>query len=209
MASTVRRFSSRPRRSGVSTSAEDTVASGLGARIRSLRRARGFTLTQLAGRAGLSHPFLSKLERGLARPSMASLAQIALALGTSQVELLAGGDDGGVPDQAPTEVLRAGEGVSGPYGLGWARLLVSGRRRFQPMEYEGENVDPGEYFLHAEDEFLLVVSGVVRVDLGEQGSVTLAAGDSLYLDGGVPHRWCAAVPGPFRLFVVKERPDRR
>jgi transcriptional regulator with XRE-family HTH domain len=195
----------------VSTSPDDTdpVAHGLGARIRSLRQSRGLTLTQLATRAGLSHPFLSKLERGLARPSMASLAQIALALGTSQVELLAGRADDVVPNQAPTEVLRAGEGVTGPYGLGWTRLLAGGRRRFQPMEFEGENTDPGAYFLHAEDEFLLVVSGIVRVDMAEQGSVTLDTGDSLYLDGGVPHRWCAAVPGRFRLFVVKERPDRR
>ncbi len=185
------------------------MTNGLGARIRNLRQARGLTLTQLATRAGLSHPFLSKLERGLARPSMASLAQIALALGTSQVELLAGGGEDAVPNRAPTEVLRAGEGVTGPYGLGWARLLAGGRRRFQPMEFEGENTDPGEYFLHAEDEFLLVTSGIVRVDLAEQGSITLETGDSLYLDGGVPHRWCAAVPGRFRMFVVKERPDRR
>jgi quercetin dioxygenase-like cupin family protein len=140
---------------------------------------------------------------------MASLAQIALALGTSQVELLAGGDDDIVSNQAPTEVLRAGEGVAGPCRLGWARLLAGGGRRFQPMEFEGENIDPGSYFLHAEDEFLLVLSGTVRVDMAEQGSVTLHAGDSLYLDGGVPHRWCAAVPGRFRLFMVKERPDRR
>jgi quercetin dioxygenase-like cupin family protein len=140
---------------------------------------------------------------------MTSLARIALALGTSQVELLAGEADDAVPNQAPTEVLRAGEGVTGPYGLGLARLLVGGRRRFQPMEFEGENTDPGEYFLHAEDEFLLVTAGTVRVDLAEHGSITLDPGDSLYLDGGVPHRWCAAVPGRFRMFVVKERPERR
>jgi transcriptional regulator with XRE-family HTH domain len=180
---------------------------GLGATVRSLRRARGLTLTQLAALAGLSHPFLSKLERGLARPSMASLSQLALALGTSQVELLTGGDV--VPDQPPTELVRAGDGATGPYGLGQARLLVGGRRRFQPIDFEGDNVDPGEYFVHAEDEFLFVVSGIVRVDLAEHGNHTLDPGDSLYLDGGVPHRWCAAAAGRFRLFVVKERPDRR
>ena len=188
-------------------SESDPLVRGLGARVRSLRRSRGLTLTQLAALAGLSHPFLSKLERGLARPSMASLSQLALALGTSQVELLAGADV--VPDQPPTEVVRAGEGATGPYGLGRARLLVSGRRRFQPIEFEGENVDAGEFFVHAEDEFLLVVAGLVRVDMAEHGTVTLDPGDSLYLDGGVPHRWCAAVPGRFRLFVVKEQPGRR
>ena len=61
----------------------------LGAHLRELRKARGLTLTQLAEAATLSHPFLSQLERGLARPSMASLERLARALGTSRVELIA------------------------------------------------------------------------------------------------------------------------
>lgn len=175
--------------------------------MRELRRARGLTLTQLAEMAGLSHPFLSKIERGLARPSMASLAQIALSLGTSQVELLAEGE--GTADHPTIEVVRDGDGLSGRYGLGEARLLVTGRRRFQPMMHSGENRDAGEYFVHAEDEFLHVLEGDVLVDLAEHGTVTMAQGDSLYLDGGVSHRWCAAASGRYRLFVVKERPLRR
>ena len=58
----------------------------LGSRVRALRTQRGLTLVQLAALADLSHPFLSQLERGLARPSMASLEKIASALGTSVVE---------------------------------------------------------------------------------------------------------------------------
>src|SRR3546814_5614821 len=42
----------------------------LGASIRHLRHARGRTLVQLAEATGLSHPFLSQLERGLAQPSL-------------------------------------------------------------------------------------------------------------------------------------------
>ncbi|WP_390898569.1 helix-turn-helix domain-containing protein [Streptomyces fulvoviolaceus] len=43
----------------------------LGAAIRRLRMERGLTLVQLAG---LSHPFLSRLERGLTRPKHAFAA---------------------------------------------------------------------------------------------------------------------------------------
>jgi transcriptional regulator with XRE-family HTH domain len=202
----------RPRReeaaiSTVEDDAEQPVRM-LGARIRQLRRARGLTLVRLASLAGLSHPFLSKLERDLASPSMASLAQIARALGISQLELLAGPDAGAVPVQPPTETVRAGEGVCGPYGLGTAQLLVAGTRRMEPMLCEGTNTDPGGYYVHAEDEFLHVLSGAVRVDLAEHGSPTLAAGDSLYLNGGVPHRWCAVDPEGYRLFIVKETPPR-
>jgi len=184
----------------------EPLVRALGARVRRLRRARGLTLTRLASAAGLSHPFLSKLERGLASPSMASLAQIARALGTSQLELLAGVDVEPAPDRPEAEIVRAGKGSAGPYGLGHARLLVQGSRRFQPMEFEGDNLDAGEYFVHAEDEFLHVTLGAVQVDMAEHGTVTLACGDSLYLTGGVPHRWCAAEPGRYRLFVVKETP---
>src|SRR3954452_18821550 len=38
------------------------------------------TLKELGRRAGLSHPFLSQLERGLARPSVGSAERIARAL---------------------------------------------------------------------------------------------------------------------------------
>ncbi|MBT0768406.1 helix-turn-helix transcriptional regulator [Kineosporia sp. J2-2] len=197
----------------------------LGARIRQVRRARGLTLIQLADAAGLTHGFLSKLERGLASPSMASLAQIALALGTSQVELLAGSGSGSGPAPGgptghheppaaarapgPVRVQRSGEGVSGPYGLGRARLLTSGDRRLQPMLSEGENTDPGEYFQHDEDEFVHVIAGRVLVDLGPGDVVTLGPGDSLYLGGGTPHRWSTGGPQPYQLFIVKENPQAR
>src|SRR5215213_1926412 len=55
----------------------------LGARVRSLRRERGWTLKDLGREAGLSHPFLSQLERGLARPSVGSVDRISRALGMS------------------------------------------------------------------------------------------------------------------------------
>ena len=39
----------------------------LGAKIRALRKEHGLTLKVLAQLSGLSHPFLSQVERGLAR----------------------------------------------------------------------------------------------------------------------------------------------
>ena len=58
----------------------DAAAVALGARVRSLRRERRLTLKQLGRAAELSHPFLSQLERGLARPSVSSVERIARAL---------------------------------------------------------------------------------------------------------------------------------
>ncbi len=179
-------------------------AERLGRQIRAVRGRRGLTLVQLAGLADLSHPFLSQLERGLARPSMASLEKIARALGSSQLELLAGAADlerEFVPT-TPT-LVRAGEGDRGTYSLGEARLLVHGDRGFHPMMFDADNADGGEFHAHDEDEFLHVLLGSCTVDLGPQGHFDLVVGDSLYYVGGTPHRWFSD-GSPYRLFVVKE-----
>ncbi|WP_194241568.1 helix-turn-helix domain-containing protein [Galbitalea soli] len=184
-------------------------AQRLGSRIRELRRARGLTLVQLAAQAELSHPFLSQLERGRARPSMTSLEKIARALGSSQLELLAVDDEVELPDEPTrTSLVRAGEGSRGHYGEGEARLLVHGRRRFRPMEITGNNLVAADFFTHAEDEFLHVIEGTVLVELLGQDSHILSAGDSLYYVGGTPHRWSALDEAGYRLFVVKEKPDK-
>ncbi|WP_354576348.1 XRE family transcriptional regulator [Frigoribacterium sp. UYMn621] len=180
----------------------------MGSRIRQLRRARGLTLVQLAVSADLSHPFLSQLERGRARPSMTSLEKIARALGSSQLELMAAAEDDAA-DQSDIVVVHADQGTRGPYGDGEGRLLVHGRRRFHPMEFRGSNQVPGEFYEHEGDEFLHVVSGVVIVDFEGRESSVLRAGDSVYFAGGIRHRWHAAEPGGYRLFVVKEKPESR
>ncbi|MHB1171446.1 MAG: helix-turn-helix domain-containing protein [Lacisediminihabitans sp.] len=185
----------------------DQQAERIGGRIRELRLARGLTLVQLAAIAKLSHPFLSQLERGRARPSMVSLEKIARALGSSQLELIAAAEDVDEgPQQSATVLVRSGEGTRGHYGEGEGRMLVHGNRRFHPMEFTGTNMEAGDYFQHAEDEFVHVTAGTLVVDLGEHGTTTLREGDSFYYVGGVPHRWIAVDPAGYRLFVVKEKP---
>jgi transcriptional regulator with XRE-family HTH domain len=184
------------------TNAIDRQALSLGHRIRALRRARGLTLVRLAELSELSHPFLSQLERGHARPSMVSLERIARALGSSQIELIA------ALDATTTAVVRSDEGTTGHYAEGTARMLVHGTRSFSPMEVTGANTEFGDTFVHDEDEFLHVVTGVIEVDLGGPAPTVLRAGDSLYYGGGTPHRWRAVEPGGYRLFVVKEKPEQ-
>ncbi|MFC0430856.1 helix-turn-helix domain-containing protein [Kutzneria buriramensis] len=185
----------------------DEQAERVGARIRELRRSRGLTLVQLAGRTGLSHPFLSQLERGHTRPSMVSLDRIAKALGTTQVELIAAGAPG-LPDAqiGRPDVLRAGEGARNQLPNGEVRLLTRGRRAFDPIEWTGTNTEFGDYFRHAEDEFVYVVSGALLLDLETDGTVRLGAGDSVYYPGDTAHRWCSPDGSPFHLVVVKQKP---
>src|SRR3954469_7225812 len=83
----------------------------LGARVRSLRRERGLTLKGLGRLAGLSHPFLSQVERGLARPSVGSVERIAAALDVTVAHLWAPPRSGGA-----VRVVRADEGAVAEHG---------------------------------------------------------------------------------------------
>src|SRR5437868_6145586 len=55
----------------------------LGQRLRELRRDQGETLSQTAGRAGISPQYLSEIERGRKEPSSEMIAALAGALGTT------------------------------------------------------------------------------------------------------------------------------
>lgn len=70
----------------------------VGPRLRMLRLLQGLTLKQLAERAGLSLSYVSDLEHGRSRPSLATLERLAAALGVSRAELL--GEDPAEPGPA-------------------------------------------------------------------------------------------------------------
>src|SRR5262245_8386538 len=80
------RFDSPPFTEPSETSMTDLA---LGARIRSLRRARGQTLRGLADQAGVTESFLSQVEREVASPSIATVRRIAQALDLTIAELFA------------------------------------------------------------------------------------------------------------------------
>jgi quercetin dioxygenase-like cupin family protein len=76
-----------------------------------------------------------------------------------------------------------------------------------PLELVGGNAEAGETFVHAEDEFVYVLEGAVRVQLDDE-LLSLVPGDSVYFRGGVAHRWWAQAPGEhYRLLVVKQGPS--
>jgi transcriptional regulator with XRE-family HTH domain len=78
----------------VARSVLDDDALALGTRIRERRRGLGLSLVKLAEETDLSHPFLSQVERGHARPSITSLQRIAAALGVEAGWLFIGDSDG-------------------------------------------------------------------------------------------------------------------
>lgn len=189
---------------------DDRVADGrragddaLGRRIRDRRLQQGLTLVALAERAGLSQPFLSQLERGLAQPSMASLHRLARSLGTTTPALMAGSGDGPGPEATRVSLVRAGAGTAVHHAAGSTRSLVEGRAELLPLEFTVTNPDFDDYFTHERAELLYVLDGRIEVDLDDDGLRELAPGDCLYYGGAVPHRFRVLGPGPARVLVVQ------
>jgi len=64
-------------------------APDFGPKIRLVRKRLGLTLSELAAKCNISASFLSQIERDLARPSVATLHRLAVALGLPLSEMLA------------------------------------------------------------------------------------------------------------------------
>lgn len=182
----------------------------LGALLREARQARGETLEVLASRAGLSAAFLSRLERGEASTSIASLTRLAAALETSLERLFV---------QAPPAPAQAGYGLrrgrdeSGFENDAYRYKPLAGGLPHQAVSVFELSYPPGRgeelgYYEHEGEEVLYVLEG--RLDFMLAGKrLQLEAGDCLQFDARQPHY--ARNPGraPARLLmIVAGRPGR-
>jgi transcriptional regulator with XRE-family HTH domain len=173
-------------------------ALALGDVIRRRRRSLGLTLVQVAELSGLSHPFLSQLERGRTRGSMRSLFLVAEALRTSQQALLAEASNDGAAPVVPSQA-------------GSARLLTSVPGYFDVSEFTSAPHEFSDFYVHAHEEFLYLAAGTLEVELGEAGSGpvptettvhALNPRDWMRWPGGVPHRFRTTGEAPSLLLLV-------
>ncbi|MFJ8587048.1 helix-turn-helix domain-containing protein [Streptomyces sp. NPDC093595] len=169
---------------------DDKETLRVGAAVRRRRRALSLTLAAVAARSGLSVPFLSQIENERARPSTRSLERVADALETTAVELLYAADS-----TRTVDVVRAGD-ASGVAGV---RPLVRGEHQMHADEFTGEH-DAGRELVLRNDALLYVADGAAQVE-AEGRAYRLERGDTLYLSGGVRHRWRATGPAT-RILVV-------
>ncbi|MCM3895135.1 MULTISPECIES: helix-turn-helix domain-containing protein [Gordonia] len=161
----------------------------LGGVIRAARLEKGLTLAQMSEQTGLSASFLSQLENGRTNTSLRSLQTVADALDTTATVLLADADTGADPvARADDELLTLSDKPDAQ-----VRSLVRGKKALRGLEFTGSAHDDRE-FTHAHDEIMYVIDGSAHATLSSADGdreETLRAGDSLYIDAGVPHRWRA------------------
>lgn len=177
----------------------DEADIGIGARLRTLRTARGMTLDRLAGQCGLTRGYLSLVERGLKTPSIAALLRLTEALG-SEVGALFNGRQGAAPEYV---LYRHEMDPTGP---------VRGVIPLAP-ERHGKAMEPFivrptgtavEQATHAGEELIVVLRGEVLIRLGTEDMV-LRAGDSLYFNASIQHSIRRLGAAPAELLVVVGR----
>ncbi|ACZ21651.1 predicted transcriptional regulator [Sanguibacter keddieii DSM 10542] len=142
---------------------EQSADRRLGTVVRARRHALGRTLVEVAGSSGLSHSFLSQLERGRARPSMRSLYLIAQALGTTQQALLAAATPPSTSPVGPGVV--SGQSPALTVQAGSARLLSHVEGGADVTEFLNVPETFEGYFAHGRHELVYVVSGRLEVEL--------------------------------------------
>lgn len=158
------------------------VNAAVGARLRALRTASGWSLSELARRTGLGKGTLSELESGQRNPTLATLFSITTTLGLPLSAL--------VPDEVGP--------VSGDAVDAW---LVE---RLPGVDVFRLRVRPGAAQVSAPHapgvtEQVLVVSGRLLV----AGGIVLGPCESTTYDGGVPHRWEALDEAASAVLVMR------
>lgn len=158
----------------------------VGARLRSLRKARRLTLRDIAGRAALSESFLSQLERGQTGATIQSLQRISAALGVDVSDLFAS------PQTSGPQITRRGARHPVAWGtLGRKALLTP--KSFEFLEVVAAEFEPGgstgdALYTHGDsEELFLVLDGSIELEL-DGDTLSLAAGDSVHYRSSVPHR---------------------
>jgi transcriptional regulator with XRE-family HTH domain len=164
-------------------------------RLRELRTARGLTLRQVAERADVDLSTLSRLESGKRRLALDHLPALAAALAVSTDELLGSAPQ---PDPRVRNPPRTHEGLTiwplnrraSPGGLQAYKVHVSADRTEPPDERP----------VHEGEDWLYVVSGRLRLLLGDE-EYALEPGDAAEFTTWTPH-WFGALDGPVEFILT-------
>lgn len=162
----------------------------LGIRVRELRKAKGWTLEQAAAQAGLARSTLSKIENGQMSPTYEALKKLALGMAISVPQLFTPAPQPQVSGRI--SVTKSGEGQAHATATYEHELLAGGLTKKQMLPYRAtiraramEDFDG--WVRHEGEEFLYVLTGVIRLYTEFYEPVDLRRGDSAYYDASMGH----------------------
>lgn len=162
----------------------------LGARVRELRKARNWTLEQAAQQAGLARSTLSKIENEQMSPTFDAVKKLAEGLGISIPQLFTPPKTDQVMGRMA--VTKSDEGKQHLTGTYEHDLLAANLTRKQMLPYRArirarDFAEFEGWVRHDGEEFLYVLSGVIRLFTEFYEPVEMRRGDSAYYDAAMGH----------------------
>lgn len=180
----------------------ESATSQVPAQVRKLRRAKSWTLEELAAISGVSRSMLSQIERGEANPTLAVAFRIARAFGVSLDDLVTT-----PPYEGIIEVVRGDDATytfrdePGHRIRTLSPLHLEKDLEFYEIVLGAGRSMPSSAHVPGAREFLAVRCGSVRVTSGA-GAELLQAGDAAYYPADVDHEIASLGPGEAELFLV-------
>ena len=183
----------------------EQAVSGIGAKVAAVRAERGWSLQQLATRAGLSPAAVHKIEKSGMTPTITSLMKVATALGKSVAFFIEESDS-----LRPVTVVRSDErsrlytskqglelqnisGRYGPFFVAGAEATVEPRADSGPVPM----THPGE-------ELVVLLAGQMEFTIDGE-PYTLGEGDSIHFRANRPHSWANPGDTPARAIWLAIR----
>ncbi len=162
----------------------------LGVRVRELRKARSWTLEQAASQAGLARSTLSKIENGQMSPTYDALKKLAVGLEISIPQLFTPPKAGQVNGRLA--VTKAGQGAAQATVTYEHELLADTLSQKQMLPYRArvrarDMAEFDGWVRHDGEEFLYVLTGVIRFYTEFYEPIEMRRGDSAYYDATMGH----------------------
>jgi transcriptional regulator with XRE-family HTH domain len=180
----------------------------LGERLRAIRKTHGLTLKALSARSGVALSTLSKIELGQISVSYEKLAAVARALAVDIGALFdprAGAARGATQPVVVRSTLDAAPRYDGDnYDYRMLATEFPGKR-MTPLHgsiVARELAQFPDYIRHPGQEFVMVLSGRVRIHFETGEAIELARQESAYFDSGIGHVYLSTSKADAQVVVV-------
>lgn len=166
-------------------------AESIGGRIRAVREAQGLGLEEISRLTGFEVGYLAKVEAGEIQPPLGELMRLSRALRSAFGTIVSGSGEKpyAVTRVHERRVVRRSAGQAGKRHLYSYRSLapeVKGRHMEAFLVQLGPAAEPESSF-HEGEEFVFVLEGTVRLEIGGE-RFELEPGDSAYYLSTTPHQ---------------------
>ncbi len=168
----------------------DNPGADLGHYLRQLRADLGWTLADASAAAGIARSSISKIENGQMSPTYDLLLKLAAGYNVDLADFFA--RSGTQDATGRMTVTRRGKGQPHPANVYRHEVLAAGlsHKKMQPFHTHIRALAPDEaldWAVHAGEEFIYVLSGVVIFHTEHYEPVILQPGDSIYIDSAMRH----------------------